>query len=120
MSLKQYPDVTLSIIPNSTVYVFSIQARNPEGAASAELTIGQVEAARNAAAATLETTGAIIDSTASIVNVPAIGTSSILTLTPTVETPEAAPATSNSDGPAANVETTAADQNDQQTEEDAQ
>ena len=120
MSSKQYPDVTLSIIPNSTVYVFSIQARNPEGAASAELTIGQIEAARNAAAATLETTGAIIDSTASIVNVPASGTSSILTLTPTVETPEAAPATSDSDGPAANEETTAADQNDQQTEEGAE
>lgn len=105
---KQYPEVTLSIIPNSTVYVFSIQARNPDGAASAELTIGQIEAARNAAAATLETTGAIIDSTASIVNVPASDTKSTLTLTPTVETPEAAPATP------------AADQNDQQTEEGAE
>lgn len=108
MSSKQYPDVTLSIIPNSTVYVFSIQARNPEGAASAELTIGQIEAARNAAAATLETTGAIIDSTASIVNVPASDAKSTLTLTPTVETSEAAPATP------------AADQNDQQTEEGAE
>lgn len=105
---KQYPEVTLSIIPNSTVYVFSIQARNPEGAASAELTIGQIEAARNAAAATLETTGAIIDSTASIVNVPASDAKSTLTLTPTVETSEAAPATP------------AADQNDQQTEEGAE
>lgn len=105
---KQYPEVTLSIIPNSTVYVFSIQARNPEGAASAELTIGQIEAARNAAAATLETTGAIIDSTASIVNVSASDAKSTLTLTPTVETSEAAPATP------------AADQNDQQTEEGAE
>lgn len=117
MSSKQYPDVTLSIIPNSTVYVFSIQARNPEGAASAELTIGQIEAARNAAAATLETTGAIIDSTASIVNVPASDAKSTLTLTPTVETPEADPATSDSDGSAPNEETPAADQ---QTEEGAE
>lgn len=117
MSSKQYPDVTLSIIPNATVYVFSIQARNPEGAASAELTIGQIEAARNAAAATLETTGAIIDSTASIVNVPASDAKSTLTLTPTVETPEAAPATSDSDGSAPNEETPAAGPNDQQNGE---
>lgn len=119
---KQYPEVTLSIIPNSTVYVFSIQARNPEGAASAELTIGQIEAARNAAAATLETTGAIIDSTASIVNVPASDAKSTLTLTPTVETSEgeAVAATTDSDGSAPNEETTAADQNDQQTEEGAE
>lgn len=85
---KQYPDITLSIIPNSTVYVFSIQARNPEDAASVELTIGQIEAARNAAAATLETTGAIIDSTASIVSVPASPAKATLALTPTVESTE--------------------------------
>ena len=85
MSAKQYPDITISIIPNSTVYVFSIQARNPEGSASEALTI---EAARNAAAATLETTGAIIDSTASIVNVPASVAKAVLTLTPTVESTE--------------------------------
>lgn len=108
MSSKQYPDVTLSIIPNSTVYVFSIQARNPEGAASAELTIGQIEAARNAAAATLETTGAIIDSTASIVNVPASDAKSTLTLTPTVET-------SNAEEPVATTEET--DAADQQTDQ---
>ena len=88
MSAKQYPEITLSIIPNSTVYVFSIQARNPEGSASEALTIGQIEAARNAAAATLETTGAIIDSTASIVNVPASVAKAVLTLTPTVESTE--------------------------------
>ena len=117
---KQYPEVTLSIIPNSTVYVFSIQARNPEGAASAELTIGQIEAARNAAAATLETTGAIIDSTASIVNLPASDAKSTLTLTPTVETHEAAPATTDSDGSATSDATPSADQNDQQTEEGAE
>ena len=88
MSAKQYPDITISIIPNSTVYVFSIQARNPEGSASEALTIGQIEAARNAAAATLETIGAIIDSTASIVNVPASVAKAVLTLTPTVESTE--------------------------------
>lgn len=90
MSTKTYPEIKISIIPNSTVYVFSIQARNPEGAASAELTIGQIEAARNVAAATLETTGAIIDSTASIVSVPASVAKAILTLTPTVESTETA------------------------------
>ena len=83
-----YPDITISVIPNSSVYVFTIQARNTEDAITPELTIGQIEAARNAAAATLETTGAIIDSTASIVNVPASVAKAVWTLTPTVESTE--------------------------------
>lgn len=81
----KYPDITISVIPNSSVYVFTIQARNTEDAIAPELTVGQVEAARNAAAATLETTGAIILSTASIVSVPASDGKSILKLEPSVE-----------------------------------
>ena len=80
-----YPDITISVIPNSSVYVFTIQARNTEGAITPELTIGQIEAARNAASATLETTGAIINSTASVVSIPASAGKSFLTLTPSVE-----------------------------------
>ena len=83
-----YPDITISVIPNSSVYVFTIQARNTEDAVTPELTVGQVEAARNAAAATLETTGAIIISTASIVSVPVSARKSVLTLTPSVDSPE--------------------------------
>lgn len=81
----KYPDITISVIPNSSVYVFTIQARNTEDAIAPELTVGQVEAARNAAAATLETTGAIINSTSSIVSVPASAGKSFLTLTPSVD-----------------------------------
>lgn len=80
-----YPDITISVIPNSSVYVFTIQARNTEGAITPELTIGQIEAARNAASATLETTGAIINSTASVVSIPASAGKSFLTLTPSVD-----------------------------------
>ena len=80
-----YPDITISVVPNSSVYVFTIQARNTEGAITPELTIGQIEAARNAASATLETTGAIINSTASVVSIPASAGKSFLTLTPSVE-----------------------------------
>lgn len=82
---KAYPDITISVIPNSSVYVFTIQARNTEGAITPELTIGQIEAARNAASATLETTGAIINSTASVVNIPANAGKSILKLEPSIE-----------------------------------
>ena len=81
----KYPDITISVIPNSSVYVFTIQARNTEDAIAPELTIGQVEAARNAAAATLETTGAIINSTASVVSIPARTGKSILKLEPSIE-----------------------------------
>ena len=84
----KYPDITISVIPNSSVYVFTIQARNTEGAITPELTIGQIEAARNAASATLETTGAIINSTASVVSIPASAGKSFLTLTPSVDSPE--------------------------------
>lgn len=84
-----YPDITISVIPNSSVYVFTIQARNTEGAIIPELTIGQIEAARNAASATLETTGAIINSTASIVSIPASAGKSFLTLTPSIDSFEA-------------------------------
>ena len=83
-----YPDITISVIPNSSVYVFTIQARNTEGAITPELTIGQIEAARNAASATLETTGAIINSTASVVSIPASAGKSFLTLTPSVDSSE--------------------------------
>ena len=83
-----YPDITISVIPNSSVYVFTIQARNTEDAITPELTIGQIEAARNAASATLETTGAIIQSTASVVSVPANAGKSFLTLTPSVDSSE--------------------------------
>ena len=83
-----YPDITISVIPNSSVYVFTIQARNTEGAVTPELTIGQIEAARNAASATLETTGAIINSTASVVSIPASAGKSFLTLTPSVDSSE--------------------------------
>ena len=85
---KTYPEITISVVPNSSVYVFTIQARNTEDAIAPELTIGQVEAARNAAAATLETTGAIINSTASIVSIPASAWKSFLTLTPSVDSPD--------------------------------
>ena len=81
----KYPDITISVIPNSSVYVFTIQARNTEDAIAPELTIGQIEAARNAASATLETTGAIIQSTASVVSVPASAGKSILKLEPSIE-----------------------------------
>ena len=84
-----YPDITISVIPNSSVYVFTIQARNTEDSVTPELTIGQIEAARNAAAATLETTGAIINSTASVVSIPASSGKSFLTLTPSVDSSEA-------------------------------
>lgn len=83
-----YPDITISVIPNSSVYVFTIQARNTEDAIAPELTVGQIEAARNAAAATLETTGAIINSTTSVVSIPASAGKSILTLTPSVDSSE--------------------------------
>ena len=83
------PDITISVIPNSSVYVFTIQARNTEDAITPELTVGQVEAARNAAAATLETTGAIINSTASVVSIPASAGKSFLTLTPSIDSSEA-------------------------------
>ena len=83
-----YPDITISVIPNSSVYVFTIQARNTEDAITPELTVGQIEAARNAAAATLETTGAIINSTTSVVSIPASAGKSILTLTPSVDSSE--------------------------------
>ena len=82
------PEITISVIPNSSVYVFTIQARNTEGAITPELTVGQIEAARNAAAATLETTGAIINSTASVVSIPSSSGKSFLTLTPSVDSPE--------------------------------
>lgn len=81
----KYPDITISVIPNSSVYVFTIQARNTEDAITPELTIGQIEAARNAASATLETTGAIINSTASVVSIPASAGKSILKLEPSIE-----------------------------------
>ena len=84
-----YPDITISVIPNSSVYVFTIQARNTEDAITPELTVGQVEAARNAAAATLETTGAIINSTSSVVNIPASAGKSFVTLTPSIDSSEA-------------------------------
>lgn len=84
-----YPDITISVVPNSSVYVFTIQARNTEGAVTPELTVGQIEAARNAASATLETTGAIINSTASVVSIPASAGKSFLTLTPSVDSSEA-------------------------------
>ena len=84
-----YPDITISVIPNSSVYVFTIQARNTEDSVTPELTIGQIEAARNAAAATLETTGAIINSTASVVSIPASAGKSFLTLTPSIDSSEA-------------------------------
>lgn len=87
MKIK-YPEITISVIPNSSVYVFTIQARNTEGAVTPELTIGQIEAARNAASATLETTGAIINSTASVVSIPVSAGKSILTLTPSVDSSE--------------------------------
>ena len=83
-----YPDITISFIPNSSVYIFTIQARNTEDAITPELTVGQIEAARNAAAATLETTGAIINSTTSVVSIPASAGKSILTLTPSVDSSE--------------------------------
>lgn len=83
-----YPDITISVVPNSSVYVFTIQARNTEGAITPELTIGQIEAARNAASATLETTGAIINSTASVVSIPSCAGKSFLTLTPSVDSSE--------------------------------
>ena len=83
-----YPDITISVIPNSSVYIFTIQARNTEDAITPELTVGQIEAARNAAAATLETTGAIINSTTSVVSIPASAGKSILTLTPSVDSSE--------------------------------
>lgn len=81
----KYPDITISVIPNSSVYVFTIQARNTEDAITPELTVGQIEAARNAASATLETTGAIINSTASVVSIPASAGKSILKLEPSIE-----------------------------------
>lgn len=81
----KYPEITISVVPNSSVYVFTIQARNTEDAITPELTIGQIEAARNAASATLETTGAIINSTASVVSIPASAGKSILKLEPSVE-----------------------------------
>lgn len=81
----KYPEITISVVPNSSVYVFTIQARNTEDAIAPELTIGQIEAARNAAAATLETTGAIINSTASVVSIPASAGKSILKLEPSIE-----------------------------------
>lgn len=81
----KYPDITISVIPNSSVYVFTIQARNTEDAITPELTIGQIEAARNAASATLETTGAIINSTASVVSIPASAGKSFLKLEPSIE-----------------------------------
>ena len=84
----KYPDITISVVPNSSVYVFTIQARNTEGAITPELTIGQIEAARNAASATLETTGAIINSTASVVSIQASAGKSFLTLTPSVDSSE--------------------------------
>lgn len=111
MNVKTYPEIKIGIVPNSSVYVFSIQARNMEDAAVAELTVGQIEAARNAAAATLETIGARVDSTASIVNVPASAAKTTLTLTPTVES-------SNAEEPTATTEeTNAADQQTDQAVE---
>lgn len=101
MYSKDYPEIVVGILPNSKTYVFTIQARNPEEAASVELTLSQIEAARNAAAATLETTGAVVDSTTSILSVPARGVRTTLTLSPRVESLESGGAeeeTTSSDG----------------------
>ena len=112
MYTKNYPEIVVSVAPNSNAYVITMQARNPEDAASVELTIGQIEAARNAAAATLETTGALVDSTASILSIPARGVKSTLTLAPSVVSLE------SSDAEEAEEETTSSDEPNAETVEE--
>ncbi|MBR0226134.1 MAG: hypothetical protein IJL92_08770 [Thermoguttaceae bacterium] len=89
MSVKTYPEIVTAIAPDANVYLFAIQARNGADAAAPALTLGQIEAARNAAAAVLETTGAAIASTCSIIEVDAPTTPATLTILAEVITPEA-------------------------------
>lgn len=61
-------------------------AQNIDDAPSPQLTLAQVEAARNAAAAVLELVGATVVSTSSVLQIDAPTEDARLVLTPTVET----------------------------------
>lgn len=78
-------DLTMKINPGAPVYVFTFQAQNDGDAPTPTLTLEQIEAARNAAAAVLGLVGATVDATSSVLAVPAPEVVSRLVLTPTVE-----------------------------------
>ena len=65
MILKSYPDLILGD-PKSDVYLFTVAARNDEGAPEPQLSIEQIEAARNAAAAVLKLLGVEVETTSSV------------------------------------------------------
>lgn len=79
-------DIAMKINPGAPVYVFTFQARNDGDAPSPQLTLEQIEAARNAAAAVLGLVGATVDATSSVLQIDATSEDARLVLTPTVET----------------------------------
>lgn len=79
-------EITMKINPGAPVYVFTFQARNDVDAPTSQLTIEQIEAARNAAAAVLGLVGATVDATSSVLQIDAPSEDARLVLTPTVQT----------------------------------
>ena len=79
-------DIAMKINPGAPVYVFTLQARNDGDAPSSQLTLEQIEAARNAAAAVLGLVGATVDATSSVLQIDAPTEDARLVLTPTVKT----------------------------------
>lgn len=82
MTSKEYPEQKTAI--NHDVVILTIEVENPEGG---KVTTAQMDAARNAAAAVFEITGANVVSTAAPIGVdfPELATAARLTIKPTVE-----------------------------------
>lgn len=79
-------DLIMKINGGAPVYVFTLQARAADDdTVGQELTLAQVETARNAAVAVLNAIGIDVDSTSSVLNVPAAEVASRLVLTPSVQ-----------------------------------
>lgn len=102
-------EITMKINPGASVYVFTFQARNDGDAPSSQLTLEQIEAARNAAAAVLGLVGATVDATSSVLQIDATSEDARLVLTPSVKTlaelaQEAADAQAEADAEAAALE----------------
>ena len=76
----------MKIETGAPVYVFTFQARNDGDAPSPQLTLEQIEAARNAAAAVLGLVGATVDATSFVLQIDATSEDARLVLTPTVKT----------------------------------
>ena len=79
-------DLVMKINGGAPCYVFTLQARAADDdTVGQELTLAQVETARNAAVAVLNAIGIEVDSTSSVVGIDAPEVASRLVLTPTVE-----------------------------------